>query len=452
LSQTTKDEFFKSTRDWICSSYSLSVQYLAVSDQGIFKILDASVFANPLPPINPSTFNITAGNLMAGQEVYPELSKVEILKRLAKAAVGEIEVHGLKLKLASQNPLGFYSETPSRETWFSELHMMVTGAQINGISSNEVANNDAALRSVEPPFDGLFDLCNWLNLKDARATGQASAINLRISPPVDFNFGASTLQDNNFNLALYAHPKFDTKKLNLATKEFPGRGIESRKQVNSFIKWNGIKEGKRSGVLKLKTMNADSLLAMLNIGDRTIRRQWFIDPTKAVNSRYVATQLFDKDLKQLNQSILDATDSNRFEQGIALLLYVMGFSAAVQLETNSPDILVSTPNGTIAVVECTLKISDFQSKVGKLAGRRNALITSLESTRHSVRVDAFLICGKPKEGIAIDTNLLINHKITLLSKEDIQELLSQLRVPKNPDEILDRAAARLAEMRNTVGK
>jgi hypothetical protein len=451
LSQTTKNEFFKSAKDWICNSYALSIQYLAISDQGILKILDASLHVHPLPGINPIAFAVAAGNLVAGQEIHASLSKVELIKRLSLAAIGEIEVHGLKLRLTTTNALDFYSETPNRDTWFSELHLMISGSQVNGISSHEVANNDAALRNAEPPFDGLLDLCNFLNLKDVRATGQASAINLRIGTPVDFNFSASNLQDKNFNLALYAHPKFDTKKFNLATKEFPGKGIESRKQLKDSIKWGEVEDGKRSGLLELKTINADSLLAMLTIGERTVRRNWFVDPSKAVNSRYVATQLFDKDLKQLKRNVLDPDDSNKFEQGIAALLYVMGFSAAVQLETNAPDILVSTPNGTIALVECTLKISDFQSKLGKLVDRRNALTASLESPGHSLRVDAFLVCGQPKAQIAIDKKLLIDHQITLLSKEDIHEFFLQLRVPKNPDEVLDLALGRLTEMRNAIG-
>jgi len=44
---------------------------------------------------------------------------------------------------------------------------------------------------------------------------------------------------------------------------------------------------------------------MLTLGTQTIRRQWFNDSDKALNTRYVATQFFDKDLEQLRQALLE---------------------------------------------------------------------------------------------------------------------------------------------------
>ena len=448
--QTTRDQFLKSADEWICDSYSLGVHYLATVEQSSINIIDASFFLYPLPPERIDNFAIKAGNLLAGREVFPALKKVDIIDRLSKAVNGILDVHGLQLTLQNSAELDYYSEIPSRDTGFSDLHLMVSGSRLPTVASSESGTTENELRLAIPPFDGMSDLCSWLQLSDARTNGQTQSISLRVGPPVDIDFDETKVHENNLQLTLSAHPKFDTSRLVLAIREFPGKGIETRKQASDLISWKRNSKGRRSGVLNLELVNANSVLAMLMVSGRTVRRRWFDDPDKAVNSRYVATQLLDKDLKQLKLALLESTDSGRFEQGVASLLYLLGFSSAIQVETQAPDIIVTTPGGKLAIVECTTKISDFQNKLGKLVDRRNALMPKLEGTGHNLQVGAFLACGLPKAQIAVEERLLAQHQVTLLSRDDIGLAFDQLRTPISPDEMLDQAAARLAERRNSI--
>lgn len=448
--QTTRDQFLKSADEWICDSYSLGVHYLATVEQSSINIIDASFFLYPLPPERIDNFAIKAGNLLAGREVFPALKKVDIIDRLSKAVNGILDVHGLQLTLQNSAELDYYSEIPSRDTGFSDLHLMVSGSRLPTVASSESGTTENELRLAIPPFDGMSDLCSWLQLSDARTNGQTQSISLRVGPPVDIVFDETKVHENNLQLTLSAHPKFDTSRLVLAIREFPGKGIETRKQASDLISWKRNSKGRRSGVLNLELVNANSVLAMLMVSGRTVRRRWFDDPDKAVNSRYVATQLLDKDLKQLKLALLESTDSGRFEQGVASLLYLLGFSSAIQVETQAPDIIVTTPGGKLAIVECTTKISDFQNKLGKLVDRRNALMPKLEGTGHNLQVGAFLACGLPKAQIAVEERLLAQHQVTLLSRDDIGLAFDQLRTPTSPDEMLDQAAARLAERRNSI--
>ncbi len=113
--------------------------------------------------------------------------------------------------------------------------------------------------------------------------------------------------------------------------------------------------------------------------------------------------------------------------------------------------MISTIGGKIAIVECTTKISDFQSKLGKLVDRHTELVKVLGSSGHHIRVDAFLVCALPRAQIAVDEARLIHHRITLLSKEDLQRAFDLVRGRNDPDEWLDRAAASLDQRRSVVG-
>lgn len=189
--------------------------------------------------------------------------------------------------------------------------------------------------------------------------------------------------------------------------------------------------------------NADSALVILMVGSATVRRQWLIDPTKARNNRYLAVQHFDSDLRKIREAVLESSDSRRFEQGIASLLFVLGFSPIVQIETDSPDLIVSTPGGRLVIVECTLRIADFSEKVGKLVDRRGSLAKALKSSGHSSPVLAALICRLPRDQIAAQDESIQAHGILLLSYDDLVSSLNRVRHAVDPDEIIQTALTKV---------
>ena len=445
-----KNRFFQLANFWLCDSYSICIRYLALRKSNSIQIINASLAVLPEPPMTTNDFELDTHSLLAGQITFVSLSKVKVVQLLMAATDGKLNVHGLSLCLEKESQLNFYSDIPHNDTWFFNLNILISGAKIGVLSSIERSDNDALLRQATPPFDGITDLENWLQLKDSRSTTQTPTISISVSPPADIDLAATSLKSIELRLKLIAHSKFDVAKIDLAIREFPGRGIATRKQVASSIKWGRVKNNRREGILDLQLANADNLFAVLTINSHTVRRQWFLDPDKSANTKYVATQLFDKELKQLKAAVINPTDSVRFEKGIASLLFLLGFSPALQVETQAPDILVTTPAGQLAIVECTIKISDFENKIGKLVERRNALIQSLESIGHNIQVSAFLICSLPRTQIAVEDSRLIHQQVTLLCQENINEAFHQLRTPKSPDEMLNNAANALAKARHLI--
>lgn len=443
---STKQQFLDSASEWICDSYALDIRYLAVIDGGTLKIVDASLVALPLADTRPVSFSVQVGNFVAGQEFFPDLPKHDLLQRLESASVGLITASNLQLKLVNDDPISYYSEIPNRDSWLFDLHLQVSGSRITPPSITESLAIDQGLRRAATPFDGISDLCGWLQLSDSRVSGQSPAINLRVSPPVAAMLNESALKSNRLSLILHAHQKFETSRIELSVRELPGLNIQTRRQVGSFIKWGQVKNGRRIGKLNLKLTNAASILAMLTAGNRTVMRGWLNDTSKSANARHVAMQLYDKDLKRLRQVVLEPTDPNLFEKGVAALLFLLGFSSGMPIETDAPDVIVTTPNGKLALIECTLKTADFQNKIGKLVDRRTSLVRALEASGHNIRVDAFLVCALPKDQVASEDRLLTQYKVSLLTREDLLAGIEQARVPRSPDEMLDQSAAKL--MRN----
>lgn len=441
-----RDQFIESAAAWVCDSYSLDIRYLAARDQKGVHLLDALLVATPFPPVlADQELSIDVGNVVAGRDVLPDLSKEQVIQQLNLAADGKVIVKGKTLALDDDRPLDFYSEPHHRETWLANLHLQVIGTQLTPASINDAIKTDRLLRSAQHPFDGMDDLCSWLNLSDVRSNGKACGIKIRVLPPVDLFLDQNNLESNSFHLRLEAHFKLDVKKIGLATREFPGNGIATRKQIANQIKWQRPKDKRRQGSLNVNLKNADSILTMLSVDGLTVRRHWFVDQERAVNARYVATQLFDKELKQLRQAVLpDPGDTNkndaaRFEKGISSLLFLLGFAPGDQVENDAPDIVLWSPSGRMVLIECTLKTSDFRAKLDKLVSRRNELVSKLESTGHNLGVDAALVCALPREHISVDKKYLNQSRVVLLTREDIEGAFYRVRNPVNPDELLKQA-------------
>lgn len=443
--EEVKALFFEHAKQWVCDSYSWGLGYLATRKDGDLLLVDAILHITPLPPQQIRNFSVDAGTLVAGREIIPSLSKARILTLLSHAVDGKLTANGLRLKLPLPTPAEYYSEIPHRETWFSDVHLQISGVKQLPPTIEETLSNEQALRCGSTPFDGIPDLASTLQLSDMRVNGQSPRINIRIGPPADLLLPEASLNSNRLKLTLHAHPKFSTKKIALAIRTFPSQELESRQQIAHSVTWERPKKGIRRGKVDLLLPNSDTVFSMLVIGGRTSRRQWFIDPEKAVNHRYVATQLFDKELRQLRTSVLEPIDPDRFERGIASLLFLLGFSPAVQVETQAPDLIVATAGGRLALFECTLKISDFQNKLGKLVDRRNALVSALEANGQAIDVSAFLICALPRTQVAMDDARLIQHRVTLFCKDDLVQAFNQIRNPRDADEMLSTAAAKLAE-------
>ncbi|MGH9895545.1 MAG: hypothetical protein ACREA0_26885, partial [bacterium] len=256
---------------------------------------------------------------------------------------------------------------------------------------------------------------------------------------MDIIFDRCRLSADRLYLTLHAHPQFDVGQVHLAVRALPGEGLHGRRQVADHIVWHGVQEERREGVAEVELPKADSALTMLMIGADTVRRQWFVDPARAANHRLLAVQQFDKELRMIRQALFKSTDASRFETAVAALLFLLGLAPMVQLETDSPDLIVATPRGRLAIIECTTCVADIASKIGKLVDRRGALDKMLQAGSYATEVAAVLVCRLPKDQIAAHADTMRSHRTIIVAAEELAEGLDRVRFPFDPDLMLDQA-------------
>jgi hypothetical protein len=370
-----------------------------------------------------------------------------MLAYIEEAICGRIKIDSSVLEMKETQSLSYYSESMHRDQWYSNLKLSINGNRSNTPPMPDQSLLDTHLRCADPPFDGMRDLCSWLGFSDNQLSRSGPTIAVQVLPPIDLIFDKCGLSGNRLTLSLLATKSFDTKRFHLAVHAIPVDGLVSRLQVASKISWADQDSGLMIGTAVIEVEKMDSALVMLSVGNATIRRQWILDPTRAQNNRLVAVQLFDKELRMLKQSVLQTADSNRFELGVEALLFLLGFAPTVMIEKDAPDLIVASPSGRLILVECTTRIADFNSKLGKLIDRRGLAVKVMQESGHGNVIHAALVCALPRDQIAISEAELVKHNILLVTADELTKVLHQTRFPTDPDKLLDESLASIAPKR-----
>lgn len=438
----TRASFLRLCEEWLCDGYSCDVRYIAIADADTPALFDAAMRLTPLPPAFDNALDIRAGSVIAGQYHANDLPKSQLLAIVEKALSGVLTIGAREMALPSDGGFQFQTTPVSGDTWFHPLVCQVVGAAPNAsIVDRSVV--DTALRAAELPFDGADDLRDWLGLR-LPTSGFLSSITITVSPPVDLLTDRSGFVGDSLRLVLSSQRSANRSLVRLAIRAVPGKGLKGRFQIADRVVWKEVSTGLIEGTVDISLPEDTAALSMLLIGSETVRRNWFLHPTRAPNYRIAAVKQFDHDLRMIRQALFESGDSRRFEAAVAALLFVLGFSSALQLETDAPDIVVATPAGRIILIECATRIADVATKIGKLVDRRGALQKTLRAGGKAVDVSAALICRQPRDQIAATSDDVRTMGILLATAEDLNEALVRAEISADADQILTLALERMA--------
>lgn len=436
--------FRTAASQWLCDPYSLEIRYVARKvNESTGSILSCYVAFYPIAWPKSEMERVSTSQMIAGRERLSNVSLSELRKILEELEGGKLSLENLELTLESKSSLSYFTEMVSNDRWFCDAHLVTLGDALDSFTTVEIAKINSELRLNQLPFDGTHDLFDYFRLQDCISAYKQPQIEIRISPPIDLISNQCHTSNGKFNLTLNAHPSLEIKNVSLAIRTFTAanQSLPLRKQVAENINW--LQENDRQiGTLEVNVENAFTSQAILMLGTNTVRREFFEDIAKVPNRRLFTLSFFDKELKRLKLALY-GSDSDQFEKAVNSLAYLLGFSGCLMNETNAPDIILSSPNENLVIIECTTKISDFSSKLGKLVDRKNSLIKELIDLGDPRKVYSYLVCGLPKDQITINERELATHKVTLITQESINELFEKLKFPQNLEQLLVEDEANL---------
>ncbi len=172
---------------------------------------------------------------------------------------------------------------------------------------------------------------------------------------------------------------------------------------------------------------------------------WLLsDPATFQNARRAAYEVADKNLELLRDIVSKALrkgdDARDFEAAIAWLFWMLGFSA-VQLghtkRTNqdAADLILCTPSGHFAVIECTTGLLKADQKLSLLYERAQTVRRALGTPQFNhLQVLPVIITAKRRAEIEADLEQAEKLGILVFAREEIDEMLNRTLTLPNPDQ------------------
>lgn len=173
---------------------------------------------------------------------------------------------------------------------------------------------------------------------------------------------------------------------------------------------------------------------------------WLFDPQHVVNPRKGIFELFDPDLSRLREFVSHPPRgaARELEAGVASLFWMLGFSVAHldsgKFAQDAVDILVATPAGNFALVECTTGVISTDRKVPNLLRRRALVLEMLAKSNHNaVRVLPILVTSCTKEEVEQEIAPAQERGVLVLTRADLEEMLDQSSMLLDAEEVYKRA-------------
>lgn len=377
-----------------------------------------------LKDIEALPVDFESASLIAGREIIQINGKLtEVLSGLDKGKLNATKIVA-EMTLEGDNfstsflPYYPYSilEGPRQAT----LH-------IRGVNKRDVIQNidqlNWELKAADKPYENLDELLGSLGLPTA-ARMDSTALEI-VANSIALIHVDSIIESGKALLKCVVAEGLHIEKLKLGYKIFERDYVKRGHIAGSDFRWKPDGDI-QTGEFELPVGESSVLQMFASYEGHALHQLWITDPNKHLNARYASYAVFDPDLKVLRDFLSAVTKKpgEDFEQGIATLLTMLGFSVS-QYGTspklqNGPDIIAVTSLNNIAVIECTTKHLSNNDKISKLVLRTNQLKESLEKSGHAhLAIQPVIVTALPRSDVSADLQEAGRHGVAVITKEDI---------------------------------
>lgn len=324
--------------------------------------------------------------------------------------------------------------------------LQVRGSDQSGYTSH--APFDWELRAAETPFDGMGELLTILNiahLPDPAAVFEAMVFQIAA---ID---SSSTVDGTTARMGLSIAPGLDFSKASIGYRVISGGNVVARSRIAGLeLQWV-FEEARKVAWAEIEVPPASVVQAFATYADVTYQHWWFQDPQRSQNPRREAFARIDPGLTTLTSFLGEQSKQARdLEFAVSWLLWMLGFSpahlGANQKMSDAADILVATPEGHFAVVECTSGVLKSGHKLSLLAERtenvRQALAAS--NIRH-LRVLPLMITTRSTEEVRTELDDARRAGILVITRDDLPELVTRTLLLPDADRLYGEAEGTLRE-------
>lgn len=438
---TEAENFFKAIEPIVGGNSDITFNYLAVLHQGTHVLICSRLYFVSGKTKLPFT-HIETKTIRAGQYQVSDLNCTarELVEQISngKVKTPKGDLH-FPINTAGSTHSVFHPHHEvglANQNRLNVLHISSDGLSLDTVSL------DWELKAAPTPFDGLHELI--ANYAIGEVVEHSSVFEAVAHNVMAVDAGAA-ISGTTANLKVRLVDGLPTDKASIGYRVLSNREVVARESVSgNELEWETV-DGIQLGSTSITVPSAAVVQCIACYNGIAQSTYWIADNANFQNPRRTAYEAFDaglstlKDFLQLGPGTVRGKPQQDLEVGISWLLWMLGFSTAHLGATprtqDAADLIVATPNGSIAVVECTLGLLKSENKLPNVVKRAEEVKERFKkSNNHHLQVIPVIVSSLSREKILADIEQAEKLGVLVLSSENLLEGINRSMLIPNADQ------------------
>lgn len=305
---------------------------------------------------------------------------------------------------------------------------------------------DWELRSSTTPFDTIQELLSEYGLGGLfidRITVEVIA-----TAVMGFDGDLCRITEEKAHIALRLANTLHASNVSVGYREInPGVPVKRGALAGLQFAWSQEAE-RQTGTLEI-SVNKAAILHCYAIYNGVAQTHWFItDPSTSQNARRVVIETFDPGLAILTEFMATSRgknyDARDLEVAVAWMFWMLGFSTihlgSTARTQDFSDVILITPQGHFAIIECTTGLLKAENKLAKLVARHASLRSRLDqSNNEHIKLLPIMVSTRSRTELQADLEQADRLGVLVLAREQLDQIVPRTMVRNDPDELFQDA-------------
>lgn len=436
------EDFFAAIASYEAAFQHNTFSYLAIRFGASFVILMGRVFMNTSPPAGQS-HHFQSAHVRAGNYTLEELG-LDVRGLISQLLTGTLKTPHGDLHFVEAPGGGHYATafTPFHpDGLLNQRRVNVLTLMAGATEAVRQPDIDWEIKAALPPYDGLQELANEFGL--GALSQRPSYIEV-----VAYNVEAIDIQNSKVtgthaDIHVLLAKGLSRDRLTLGYRIYVPGSTTARAAISGDeMQWTEESHVDR-GQVRLEIPATAALNCTVSYDGVAQNNSWLSDPDRSQNPRRAVYEAFDPKLETLKTVVANAQgrgeEARDLESAVAWLLWMLGFSVAhlnTRKTRDATDLLVTTPLGHFAIVECTTGLLKAENKLSLLHERAEATRRSLAASNSSyLRLMPVIVTSKLRADIAPDIEFAERLGILVMTRESLESAINRTLIQPSADQL-----------------
>ncbi|WP_018235237.1 hypothetical protein [Ensifer sp. BR816] len=448
-----EETFFTETERFHSPLSHATFNFVAIEKaSGTYFLLQGRLVFSPNPLEELPQFR--HDKILAGRHTLKDLN-VAPREFLSTLLHGGVETDAGRVVFAS-------SSTLLSEAVYAPLHpegllsrSRVSTFTVPGIVRAEVItqpDTDWRLKSASTPFDNLQELMTEYGVGPLTAEFTQVQLEAHASVAVDLSL---RVQGEKADLGFLLAKGLDTNKASLGYRVVSNNAVVTRSVVaGREMKWSENELHLR-GLKQISVPSAAVIQCYASYDGIAQNEGWIADPINVQNARRAVYQTFDTKLEVIQDYLTrdqGKGNSRDVEDGVSWLSWMLGFSPAAlgynPRASDAPDLLVCSPNGNVAVVECTTALLPGDKLVQLLSRTVQVKQRLAKSGNSHLTVIPVMVTTRTRDEVKANLEQAERQGVLVVTQEVLLKSLNRTLVVPDAEQMFSEGVAAITAARS----